>query len=69
MTVAQHSRDTTRTIGPTEERAARPIDVAGEEPACPACPHPLAQHDPIGARFCRATADSAISRGCVCSIG
>lgn len=34
--------------------------------ACPACPHPVADHDPIGLRFCRATAAGSVSRGCVC---
>jgi hypothetical protein len=43
---------------------ARPADTATE--ACPACPHPLADHDPIGLRFCRATTAGSVSRGCVC---
>ena len=38
--------------------------------ACPVCPHGLEGHDPISARFCRATeaataADTA-PRGCIC---
>ena len=37
-----------------------------EDPRCDVCPHPLAHHDPIGLRFCRATRNSAIDRGCVC---
>jgi hypothetical protein len=41
---------------------AGPADDAG----CPACPHPLPEHDPIAARFCRATAAGTLSRGCVC---
>lgn len=36
------------------------------EPACDVCPHPLASHDPIGLRFCRATTAGATSRGCIC---
>ena len=36
------------------------------EPACPACPHPVARHDDIGLRFCRATVASALDRACVC---
>ena len=33
---------------------------------CGACPHPLAAHDSIGLRFCHATIDRAITRGCSC---
>jgi hypothetical protein len=33
---------------------------------CPACPHPLDQHDPIGARYCAATTAEDVGRGCVC---
>jgi len=39
-------------------------DAAG----CGSCPHPLAAHDPIGLRFCRATRDGDITRGCVCRV-
>jgi hypothetical protein len=42
--------------------ASRPQDDAG----CVSCPHPLADHDPIGLRFCRATRAGDITRGCVC---
>ena len=38
--------------------------------ACPVCPHPADGHDPISARFCRATAsataDGTAPRGCIC---
>lgn len=34
---------------------------------CPACPHPVATHDAIGTRFCRATTANTLSRGCVCA--
>ena len=34
---------------------------------CPACPHPLATHDVVDARFCRATTARALSRGCTCA--
>jgi hypothetical protein len=42
--------------------AARATD--GE--ACVVCPHKPASHDAIAARFCSATRDGAIVRGCVC---
>jgi hypothetical protein len=49
--------------------------IAGEPPgagtpdvaACPACPHPVAMHDAIGTRFCRATTAHTLSRGCACA--
>lgn len=34
--------------------------------ACDVCPHPHAGHDAIAARFCLATGNGAIARGCVC---
>ncbi|MBE1468640.1 RGCVC family protein [Kibdelosporangium phytohabitans] len=33
---------------------------------CRVCPHPWDAHDPIGVRFCTATAASGHDRGCVC---
>lgn len=35
--------------------------------ACAVCPHPWREHDPIGVRYCTATTDSALPRGCICS--
>jgi hypothetical protein len=34
--------------------------------ACVVCPHTPSSHDAIAARFCSATRDGAIVRGCVC---
>ena len=50
------------------EQASLPDDVAEviDEAVCDACPHPRAGHDAIAARFCAATGDGAIVRGCVC---
>jgi hypothetical protein len=50
----------------TDQAGLAPVADQAEEPGCPACPHPMAAHDPIGARFCRATAASGADRGCVC---
>jgi hypothetical protein len=36
-------------------------------PTCPACPHPVAKHDAIGSRFCRATTANTLSRACACA--
>ncbi|MPY98513.1 MAG: hypothetical protein GEU97_11050 [Actinophytocola sp.] len=43
------------------------LDVGGETPGCPACPHPWDDHDRIAARFCAATTDRHFDRGCVCT--
>jgi hypothetical protein len=43
-----------------------PTPQHGDDPTCDACPHPVADHDAIGLRFCRATLASAIDRGCAC---
>jgi hypothetical protein len=34
---------------------------------CDVCPHPWQKHDPLGVRYCNATAASALPRGCICS--
>jgi hypothetical protein len=47
---------------PPTEATQQPVN----DPGCDVCPHPIAHHDAIGLRFCRATLDSAIARGCVC---
>jgi hypothetical protein len=36
------------------------------EVTCLVCPHPWDAHDPIGIRFCTATAAGGHNRGCVC---
>lgn len=41
-----------------------PADDAGT--ACDVCAHELASHDALGLRFCRATRDSSLPRGCIC---
>jgi hypothetical protein len=45
------------------------VQTAEQTPACAACPHPLAGHDAIALRFCRATVTSDLDRGCVCRSG
>ena len=50
------------------EQASR-LDHAPEardEETCDVCPHPRANHDAIAARFCAATGNGAVTRGCVC---
>jgi hypothetical protein len=48
------------------DQVTEPEAAPAKEPDCPACPHPQAEHDVIGARFCRATIAGAFDRGCVC---
>lgn len=43
-----------------------PAPNTSDDAGCGSCPHPLADHDPIGLRFCRATAAGNSDRGCVC---
>ncbi|MDQ1654125.1 MAG: hypothetical protein QOI35_3325 [Cryptosporangiaceae bacterium] len=35
---------------------------------CMACDHPAADHDAIGRRYCNATVERALTRGCICSV-
>ncbi|WP_083752575.1 RGCVC family protein [Actinosynnema sp. ALI-1.44] len=47
---------------------AKPIvSEPGIDIICLVCPHPWNAHDPIGIRFCNATAAAGHDRGCVCS--
>jgi hypothetical protein len=53
----------------TTSTAVPSVDQAEEDAACTSCPHPLAAHDAISVRFCRATAGltgGTTTRGCVC---
>jgi hypothetical protein len=48
---------------------ARPAEVtarSADDRGCDVCTHPVAEHDGIALRFCRATAAAALDRGCVC---
>jgi hypothetical protein len=38
-------------------------------PTCESCSHPVATHDLIAVRYCRATAASALIRACICKSG
>ncbi len=40
--------------------------ASAADAACGVCPHPHTDHDAIAARFCSATGNGAIARGCVC---
>jgi len=57
--MAQRTTDTTATLSVDEFEG----DTSGE---CMACSHPLSTHDVIAVRFCNATVDHALARGCIC---
>jgi hypothetical protein len=46
-----------------------PVPAPADPRACAACPHAVAAHDALGARFCAATAAAGHRRGCICSGG
>jgi hypothetical protein len=53
------------TSAPTAAATLPDAPVAAD--ACAVCPHPIAAHDAISLRYCRATgAQAATNRGCVC---
>ena len=52
-------------FGP-ELQFAEGTDPRADDVGCDVCQHSLACHDAIGLRFCRATVNGAITRGCVC---
>lgn len=41
-------------------------DRADTTSVCDVCPHPWAEHDALGVRYCTATTVSALPRGCIC---
>jgi hypothetical protein len=47
-------------------RLPEPVPPPVDDAQCDACPHGVTHHDAIGLRFCRATRNSALDRGCVC---
>ncbi|WP_081788688.1 RGCVC family protein [Candidatus Blastococcus massiliensis] len=53
----------------TPRPAVRTTPAPTPAARCGACPHPVADHDAIGLRYCRATVTSALDRGCVCGVG
>jgi hypothetical protein len=54
---------TAQTLPSSDLHAGAPLEAG----ACAVCPHPLAGHDAISLRFCRASeAQASTTRGCVC---
>jgi hypothetical protein len=49
-----------------DERTPEGIPQSVAAARCDVCPHPVADHDAIALRFCRATLAGAGVRGCVC---
>jgi hypothetical protein len=48
------------------ERPPEAPPRSAADAGCDVCPHPVGDHDAIALRFCRATRNTAITRGCVC---
>jgi hypothetical protein len=46
------------------EGAVQPAD----KNTCMACTHRVADHDAIARRYCNATVERALTRGCICSV-
>ncbi|MCD2185762.1 RGCVC family protein [Actinomycetospora soli] len=47
--------------------AGRHEAMQGPGATCAMCPHPWAEHDALGRRFCTATQVGVWSRGCICT--
>ncbi|MFI6096426.1 RGCVC family protein [Lentzea sp. NPDC051213] len=50
----------------SESLTADLADTPDTTGSCDVCPHPRDEHDPLGVRYCNATAVSALPRGCIC---
>ena len=57
-----------RTVPLTNEPASGPDPGLARDASADECKcgHPIADHDAIATRYCRATATGALSRGCMC---
>jgi hypothetical protein len=55
----------TASVLPMSTEAVTDVQPAGEV-TCDVCPHRPDDHDAIGKRFCQATLDGALPRGCAC---
>jgi hypothetical protein len=51
---------------PTPAPPALLADALPHVAICTSCPHPQDAHDAIAARYCAASHDTAITRGCIC---
>jgi hypothetical protein len=60
MTFIAPTVDTAAPIGVVDESILEPLE------ACDVCEHPIADHDAISLRYCKATLSSALSRHCIC---
>lgn len=57
------------TASPPQLRHSHPSNEpheADDAPRCAVCEHLLAEHDPIGLRYCQATQAQALPRNCIC---
>jgi len=48
------------------DQKSEPADRAGNDASCDACSHSWEGHDAIEARYCAATAEFSLARGCIC---
>jgi hypothetical protein len=48
-----------------DQRHVAPHQPPRSSAICP-CGHPDERHDPVAARYCRATTSSQLDRGCIC---
>jgi hypothetical protein len=58
-----------QTVGHGEMTTSTPktaTETAPTSELCASCPHPLADHDALGLRYCTASGVSGLSRGCIC---
>ena len=59
---------TTAQLVQTADRQDRDqgLESGRQQPLCAVCDHELANHDPIGMRYCQATQVQALARKCIC---
>ncbi|MBP2365295.1 RGCVC family protein [Pseudonocardia parietis] len=53
----------TATATDTDDHTGTPAPKSSD---CPVCPHPMADHDAIGTRFCAAKIAGGSADGCAC---
>jgi hypothetical protein len=48
------------------EKSEMDNSARAEDETCSVCGHRWSVHDTLGARYCAATKESSLSRGCIC---
>jgi hypothetical protein len=66
MTAPVGETGTVEVLDPAPDAAPDATPDAAPDELCDVCRHSLAAHDSIAIRYCDATQNNALARGCLC---